>query len=429
VLLDVTARCNQHCPWCFARAGEEVLPDPALSEISAWYNRLLELGEERPFNIQLSGGEPTVRDDLAEIIRIGRDKGFEYIQLNTNGRRLALEPGYASSLASAGLSTVFLQFDGLTDDIYTALRGEPLSGIKLDAIAACRAAGLPVTLVPTIVKDVNTSAVGDLIRFVIENASVVKGIHFQPVSFFGRTPEVPIAPEPENPERLSGGRPVTDRAITDASSNGLGCLQQTPCKQTPPKTVPGSPAPVVCHDRVTMFEIMRQIEMQTNGVIKASDLVPVTTGHPLCCFCADFLREKDGSVTPLTTQAQKAGGNSCCCGPAAAPDTEEERLEIIRKDRDFVLRKWVVGEEEPSADPCCSDGRDAAGGESGAALSATLSLDEAVGYIRRNTFTISGMAFMDGSNLDADRLRRCRVQQFTPDGRLIPFCAYNTLYR
>ncbi|MDR0817794.1 MAG: hypothetical protein LBN35_04060, partial [Clostridiales Family XIII bacterium] len=84
VLLDVTARCNQHCPWCFARAGEEVLPDPGLSEISAWYDRLLELGEERPFNIQLSGGEPTVRDDLAEIIRMGREKGFEYIQLNTN---------------------------------------------------------------------------------------------------------------------------------------------------------------------------------------------------------------------------------------------------------------------------------------------------------------------------------------------------------
>jgi uncharacterized radical SAM superfamily Fe-S cluster-containing enzyme len=43
---------------------------------------------------------------------------------------------------------------------------------------------------------------------------------------------------------------------------------------------------------------------------------------------------------------------------------------------------------------------------------------------RNNMFTVSGMAFMDETNLDAERLRRCRVQVFTPDGRLVPFCGY-----
>jgi uncharacterized radical SAM superfamily Fe-S cluster-containing enzyme len=42
-------------------------------------------------------------------------------------------------------------------------------------------------------------------------------------------------------------------------------------------------------------------------------------------------------------------------------------------------------------------------------------------------FTISGMAFMDATNLDAERLRRCRVQVFTEDGRLVPFCGYYTM--
>jgi uncharacterized radical SAM superfamily Fe-S cluster-containing enzyme len=160
-----------------------------------------------------------------------------------------------------------------------------------------------------------------------------------------------------------------------------------------------------------MFEVMRQIEAQTGGLINASDLVPITTGHPLCCFCADFLREKDGTITPLTTQKQKEEGNACCCELS-----EEEELEIIKKDRDFVLKKWVVGDENETP-PFLSGDKE------------MLSLDEAVAYIQRNTFTVSGMAFMDETNLDADRLRRCRVQQFTPDGRLIPFCAYNTFYR
>jgi len=44
-------------------------------------------------------------------------------------------------------------------------------------------------------------------------------------------------------------------------------------------------------------------------------------------------------------------------------------------------------------------------------------------------FTVSAMAFQDASNLDAERLRRCRVQQLTEDDRLIPFCAYNSIYR
>ena len=56
-----------------------------------------------PFNIQLSGGEPTMRDDLPEIIHMGRKKGFTFFQLNTNGIRLAREDGYARKLKKAGL--------------------------------------------------------------------------------------------------------------------------------------------------------------------------------------------------------------------------------------------------------------------------------------------------------------------------------------
>lgn len=54
-----------------------------------------------------------MRDDLPEIVRLGRERGFSFFQLNTNGLRLASEPDYAAALREAGVSCVFLQFDGL----------------------------------------------------------------------------------------------------------------------------------------------------------------------------------------------------------------------------------------------------------------------------------------------------------------------------
>ena len=97
MILEVTKRCNMHCPVCFASAGEDrEKGDIPICEIEKQYDFLMAHGG--PFNIQLSGGEPTMRDDLPEIIHMGREKGFTFFQLNTNGIRLAREEGYAGKL-------------------------------------------------------------------------------------------------------------------------------------------------------------------------------------------------------------------------------------------------------------------------------------------------------------------------------------------
>jgi uncharacterized radical SAM superfamily Fe-S cluster-containing enzyme len=363
VLLNVTQRCNQRCPYCFADAGSAPSSagnaDPSISEIGQWLCRLIELGEERKFNIQLSGGEPAMRSDLPEIVRICADKGFEYIQLNTNGRRLAESEAYAKTLKNAGLSTVFLQFDGTDDAVYERLRGEPLLAIKKAAIANCAAAGLPVTLVPTLLKGVNISSIGEIVRFMLDNLHVVKGVHFQPAFFSGRHPD----------ER-----------------NGNGDFD----------------------GRVTMFAIMEEIERQTNGAIRKIDLSPIATGHPLCCFCAAFTRNKDGSLSVM-----RGGDGDCCCTP--------DPIEVVRRDRDFVLNKWeaAAADENTSAHAAGADGETAA----------AMSFDAAIAWFQRNMFTISGMAFMDSTNLDAERLRRCRVQVFAEGEYLVPFCAYYSGFR
>lgn len=390
VLIDLTDRCNQHCPYCFARSEMDAdrSGEPTLAEIEKKYDLLLELGEERNFNIQLSGGEPTVREDLPEIIKMARDKGFDYVQINSNGRRLALEEGYAQILKEAGASVIFMQFDGTKDEIYQTLRGEPLFEIKKQAIRNCEKAGLPVTLVPTIVEGVNSDNIGEMMDFLVENVNVVKGIHFQPVSFFGR-----------HPEKAACG------------SQGGGASDLVAFSKEYTGDFPG---------RMTMFGLLRTLEKQSPQ-FRYEDYCPISTGHTLCCFYSTYIREPDGSIRCTLTSAQKEKGVSCCSTAPTAP-AEEDKQEIIRKDRDFVLNKWEITPVEEKEE----ERREMMKYKSSEEIT---SLDEFLRYYKRNTFTVTGMAFQDITNMDAERVKRCRVQVLSEDNRLIPFCAYNSIYR
>lgn len=333
VLLELTNRCNLSCPVCFASAGEQTPHDLSVEEIGKQYDLLMEHGG--PFNIQLSGGEPTMREDLDKIIALGKEKGFTFFQLNTNGIRLAREGGYAAHLAKAGVSTVFLQFDGLDDEIYQTLRGAALAETKLRAIENCKAAGLPVVLVPTVAPGVNDHALGDILRFALAHAPHVRGVHIQPISYFGR------------------------------------CGLEVPEK------------------RLTIPAVLRRIQEQTDGLMKASDFGGGGAESPYCSFHASYLRKPDGSLKALPRRRSQ-----CCC--VRASDA-----------RDFVSRQW-------SGKISCSDED-----------SDTSSLDTFLRQTVENTFTVSGMVFQDAYNLDLDRLRRCYICEVDTVRGMVPFCAYN----
>jgi hypothetical protein len=178
-------------------------------------------------------------------------------------------------------------------------------------------------------------------------------------------------------------------------------------------------------------------EAQREGGLSCCDETGCTPGEGDAC-CDEAGGATNDNVCCSESECAPANDAACCCAPAPDP------LEIIRRDRDFVLNKWQspsggtadadnvtpgsserftaairVPGREPEADCDCPT----------PSAEHVLSLDDALDWLRGNMFTISGMAFMDGSNLDAERLKRCRVQYYTPDDRLIPFCAYNTMYR
>jgi uncharacterized radical SAM superfamily Fe-S cluster-containing enzyme len=182
-VVEVTDDCNLSCSFCFASSGPGG-PQKSAEEVHGLLETILDSGGPRP--VQFSGGEPTVRPDLPDLVDEARDMGFEHVQVNTNGIALATREGYAETLADAGVTAVYLQFDGLTSETYEAIRDVDLLETKRRAIDACREAGLSVVLVPTVVPGVNDDEMGDVVRFALDNFDVIESVNFQPVAHFGR---------------------------------------------------------------------------------------------------------------------------------------------------------------------------------------------------------------------------------------------------
>ena len=274
-ILEVTSRCDLGCPVCYADAGGSG-PDPSLEQVESWYRAVLRGGAGS--NIQLSGGEPTLRDDLPELVALGRELGFGFVQVNTNGLRLGREPDYLAALAQAGLASVFLQFDAVEDRVYEKLRGRALLADKLRALKACAHNGVGVVLVPTLVPGVNLDQVGPILQLAQEHSPTVRGVHFQPMSRFGRYP---------------------------------GGLDED--------------------QRLTLPELIQAIDQQSEGRFPAEAFRPPGCENSLCSFQGNFLLHPGGRVQALS----QAHDSACCPAPEPA---EQGALRTIAR----VARNWAA---------------------------------------------------------------------------------------
>ncbi|MDY0201289.1 MAG: radical SAM protein [Tenuifilaceae bacterium] len=353
VVLNITDRCNLDCNFCFADP-ENGANDPSFDEIKKSLYNLVSKGKSL---VQLSGGEPTVRKDLVEIVRTAKQAGAKYVQLNTNGVLLGEDKKLVKDLAEAGLSFVFLQFDGTEDAIYEKLRNKPLLSVKQKAIENCAEFNIGVTLVATLVRDVNVSNIGQIINYAIERIPHVRGVHFQPVSFFGRIPRMP-------------------------SNN----------------------------DRITIDELIYEIESQSKNIIKAENLLPSSCYHPLCSFHGDFVIH-NGSVVPLQNFHKLEKEPNPTVNPAD-------------RNREFIGRRWerpasiktdafkpiVLKSASPqnTPKPCCGNIHD---------------MDYFLKIAKSQSFTITSMLFQDAGNIDFSRLRKCSLHVYDNE-KFIPFCSY-----
>jgi len=386
-LIDVTNRCNLRCPICFANAAvSKSLYEPSYEDIR---QMLRSLRSNRPVPtpaIQFAGGEPTVRKDLVDLIKLAKEEGFSHTQIATNGIKLATNPQLAFDLKEAELNTVYLQFDGVTEEPYLKNRGKNLLPWKLEAIENCRKADLGIVLVPTLVKGINDHQIGDIIRFAIENLDIIRGVNFQPISFAGRTP-----------------------------------------------------ANRVEEQRITIPDFENLVEEQTDSQIKVEDFYPASAVMPI----SDFISALEGE-NQLTFTCHPHCGSATYIfidDDEIIPITQfvdvDRFFELLTKSSGDIKNGGIISKAKVVARASVElpkTVRPSKAPESVDIKNILLNVFKdrsytSLGDFHHKTLLISCMHFMDPWNFDQDRVKRCVIHYAVPDGRIIPFCSMNAIYR
>ena len=380
-LVELTESCNLKCPLCYSASGPGG-KHLSFEQIQSAIDRLVQV-EGRPEVLQLSGGEPTIHPEFERVLDYAVAQPIDIVMINTNGLRLAHDPRMIEALAKHKKRIeVYLQFDGLRDSTYQALRGEPLASTKHKAVETLGKAGIRTTLVCTLQTGVNADEIGAIVKYGLDRRWIT-GVSFQPATYSGRT---------ELPETLE--------------------------------------------QRITYPDVIRMIAEQTDGIFKTDDFLPLPCAHPNC-HQLTYAYRSGGQVVPLLRFINA-----------------HENLDLLANGITFTrararqLIERYLGRLGCCAGGDCGDGVtlvtleankvDAESARGAKPLADAPPVDVSQEFFARalveqldpeDVFRITITSFLDPYNFDVRRVMKCCVHHILPSGHVVPFCAYNTLYR
>lgn len=184
--ISVTDRCNFRCRYCMPREvfgpdfaflpHEELLTFEEIARLAALF------AAEGVQKVRLTGGEPLLRRDLPELVRmLAKIPGIEDIAMTTNGSLLTLQR--ARELREAGLQRVTVSLDSVHDDTFMRMNDVrfPASRV-LAAIEAAQSAGLdPVKVNMVVKRGVNDSEITDMAEHFRKSGATVRFIEYMDV--------------------------------------------------------------------------------------------------------------------------------------------------------------------------------------------------------------------------------------------------------
>jgi uncharacterized radical SAM superfamily Fe-S cluster-containing enzyme len=376
--IDLTNRCNLDCDFCFANARAcGFIYEPSFDEVVAMLKLLRSQKPVPAPAVQFSGGEPTMREDLVDIIRMAKQLGFPQVQIASNGIKLANDPELAQKLKDGGLNTVYLHFDGISKET------NPYLNMHLKAVENLKAVRLGIVLVPTVIRGRNDHELGDIIRFAADNISVIRGVNFQPLAFTGAASDDDIR-----------------------------------------------------KSRITIPDVIAKIEDQMPGILKKDDFYPVPcvlpfsdlveayTGKPQVRFTA---HQHCGAATYVFVQEDGIVPVNRLVNVDAFFETITQMADTLKKGGTINKYKALL-EGVKNMHDSVRQGEQGATTEFWKIIGKTLIGQnfEALREFHWNALFIGTMHFMDRYNYDLDRVNRCCIHYATPDGKLIPFCTYNS---
>ena len=178
--ISITDRCNFRCQYCMPVEGLPWLPKADIlryEEIAEIVRQLAPMGLRR---LRITGGEPTIRPELASLIRqLKAVEGIEDIALSTNGVKL---PQLAAELAAAGLDRVNISADSLRPERVVEIARRDLGFDLVTAARAAQDAGLgPVKINMVVMRGINDDEVVDFAALTREYPWHVRFIELMPV--------------------------------------------------------------------------------------------------------------------------------------------------------------------------------------------------------------------------------------------------------
>lgn len=222
--ISVTDRCNFRCLYCMPAEGLPWLPKSEIlsyEEIADVVGQLAPMGLRR---LRITGGEPTIRPNLDELIRLLRSNAnVEDIALSTNGARL---PAIAALYREAGLDRVNISADSLRADRIATIARRNLGFDPVAAATAATRAGLdPVKINMVVMRGINDDEVLDFARLSIDNPWHVRFIELMPVGGLRELTFEHVVPSDEILDRISGIGAL-DRSEGPARGNGPAAYYQ-----------------------------------------------------------------------------------------------------------------------------------------------------------------------------------------------------------
>lgn len=380
--IAVTNRCDLSCWYCFFYAKEnDPIYEPSLEQIK---EMLKKMRDEKPVGanaVQLTGGEPTLRENIIEIIKTARDLGYEHVQLNTNGVNLSKSLELCQNIHDAGSHVLYMSFDGMTPETNPKNYWEATG-----AVENCRKTGIGIVLVPTVIGGINDHELGDILRFGFGNIDTIRGINFQPVSLVGRMPD-----RLRKKQRIT--IPSAIKKIEEQTNGQVGREHWFP---------------VPCVKNVTDFA----------EAVKGGKKYRLSVHF--ACGMATYIFKDGDRMVPLPSFFDVEGFFNYL--GQLTQEINESKIKLLKKP--VVIGKVIkninkfVDEERKPKDLKFS--KILAGAVTGSSY-------DGLGGLHHESLFVGMMHFQDPYNWDYDRIHKCDIHYGMPDGRTIPFCTFNVI--
>lgn len=394
-IIEVNAACNLDCPLCFANSGTHLAHSGwqlTYDQVNFMLDQFV-AAEGNPEVLQLSGGEPTLHPQILDFVALAQAKGIGHVMINTNGIRISRDDAFVAELGRLK-PNIYLQFDGFDPETLLRLRGRAdLLKDKIRALDRLAEADVRVVLVAAVERGVNEHEVGKIVEFGLRHPAVY-GVTLQPAFHAQRH-------------------------------------------------IPADPM-----QRLTIPDLLDALAAQTGGLLTRQDFVPVPCCMPTCHFVTyalldgdevlplprvldvelylDYLKNRTlpGLNDDILHALERLWSSSAPVGSERAARDVQRTLDGVSNGADRAHSAGAT-DATTTAASILSPSRTT---ERCSACQANQPLSSHdLHDLARHVFMVNVRDFLDPWTFNVKSVMKCCIEFIVPDGRMIPFCAYNTV--